>query len=204
MVMSARLQVPLFAILLLSSSVEARSASVSRPLPDLPRPAEECPALFGGNGVRAENAKRRGQLYWVDQEAGGVTIAHRSDDWDEPVRFEIRGIQLSSARGGSAVVELSPAGAAALGCRPGRYGVGVDQNLTRTARVLAVLDGVVLVERGRRLAYLLAAGARPPRWLVAWSAPGLIQVDGENGLGSDANESPYRRYPMRTRYGIIR
>ncbi len=190
----------LLGILLSPSLAGARSAGVSD-RGEAMLSAAACPSLFGGGAARAANAKRRGQLYWIDQESGGVTVAHRSDEWDEPVPFEIRGVQLQSAREGRAVVELSAAGAAALGCRAGRYRLGVDDGLTRSVRVLAILDGVVLVEHGRRLAYVLASGARAPRWFLAWSAPGEVRVDpGAGSIGSDNFESPYRRYPTRGHY----
>jgi len=165
--------------------------------------AQECSALFGSGAVRAGNAQRRGLLYWVDQESGGVTVAHRSDEWDEPVPIRVRGLRLDAARAGLAVVTLAAEGASALGCRQGRYRVGVDDNLTRAVRVLAVLDGVVLLEHRRRLVYLLAPGARDPRWLMAWSAPGLIKVEGGAQLGADSIESPYQP-PYRSLPRVLR
>jgi hypothetical protein len=191
----------LIAIWILPATGAARGAAQAREPALLA--AQECPALFGDGKARARNAQRRAQLYWVEQEAGGVTVAHRSDDWEEPVPFQMRGVELRSARSGEASVELSAAAASALGCRAGRYRLRADDGLTRSVRVLALLDGVVLVEHQRRLAYLRAPGAREPRWLLAWSAPGEIRIDPEaaGSLGSD-NLEPSYRHRIRSPYLI--
>jgi hypothetical protein len=174
------------------AAAEARSMRAGPAKVPGARAAADCPAFFGGEQARAINVERRRQLYWIDEEAGGVTIAHRSEQWDEPVPLSFAGLRLGSASQRGATIELSSALAASLGCRAGHYRVAVDDSLGRRTRVLAILDGALLLERRTQLVYMLAPGARSPRWLVAWSAPGTVRASGDAG-GLDDNSAPYRR-----------
>jgi hypothetical protein len=168
--------------LLLGLIAAAPLASARSPITALepagsgPRPTSECEALYGSAARRVANAKARQRIYWVQEELEGITVAHSSESWTDPVEVEVKGVRLVAAREGLATVRVSPALAGALGCVPGEYRVGPDDELGRAGRVLSVHRSAVLLERGGQLAYLRLPGARAPRWLVAWSAPGTVLV----------------------------
>jgi len=157
--------------------------------------AAECRPLFGPPAQ-----SRPTKLYWIHEEPGGVTIAHSSDSWDEPVALVVRGLTVlgsrPTSRGLRAQVSVSEQLARAVGCRAGAYELGVGDSLTSRGRVLAVLSHAVLLEQGGRLAFMVASGALEPRWLLAWSAPGTVRIEG--GGSSEVTtvgieEGSYRR-----------
>lgn len=156
---------------------KARSrARAIRPAAASLRPVSDCPALFGRAERRAENARARQRIYWVQEQVEGITIAHSSELWSEPVEVSVRGLQLVGARPGLGVVRVSASLGAALRCPAGEYAVGQDDEVGRGGRVLAVLQAGLLLERAGHLAYLRAPGVSSPQWLMAWSAPGNVRV----------------------------
>jgi hypothetical protein len=160
-----------------------------------PRPAASCPALFGTAEERVEAAHGKQRLYWVHEELEGITVAHSSDRWSEPVELELQGLQLLAGGGERASVRVSTALGWSLGCAAGDYAVARHDRIGVGTRVLAVLQSGVLLERTGRLAFLRAPAAGDPRWLMAWSAPGTVKLP-EGGGG----EQPVGLYEIRNRY----
>jgi hypothetical protein len=140
-----------------------------------PRAAADCPALFGNARTRAIGAARRAKnIEFIDEDASGVTLAHSSEDWDEPWSLQLVGLELVALKGEVALFEATPSLAKSVGCSAGRYRVTVDDALSRDARVLAVLRESVLVEMRGALRYVLLRGAEHPEWLVAYRLPGTL------------------------------
>jgi hypothetical protein len=117
-------------------------------------------------------AARQAQLDWVDEEPGGVTVAHRNGRWRAPIGLRLQGLRfIATVEGRTApqvVVEVTRGLAAAASCPAGRYALERDRNLTPVTRILAVLDHGALVEHRGELRYFASAAAPYPRWLMAW------------------------------------
>jgi hypothetical protein len=159
------------------------------------RPAAACPALFGTARERSQAARGKQRLYWVHEETEGITVAHSSDQWTEPVELELQGVRLLGGGREQASVRISPALGKSLGCAAGDYGVARHDRIGAGARVLAVLQSGVLLERSGALVFLRAPTTREARWLMAWSAPGTVKLP-EGGGG----EPPVGLYETRSRY----
>ena len=147
------------------------------------RPASTCPQLFGGLKAHQHNAQvRRQRLDAVDPGAFSINLTHTTD-WEPPDRIRYKGLRLletaqSGDRDRVALVRLEPA-LAELGCEPGVYRVGVDDSIGPAARVLAVLDDVLLLETGGDLRYLRTQGAERPVFRMIWRSPWkMLRVHG--------------------------
>jgi len=152
-------------------AADARPAGAS-PAP-APLPTARCPQLFGSRAVRRRNkALRERFLRWTRRDASGITVAHSHRRWERVIALHLRGLAVEQ-RGDAALVSLSPALAKRLGCAAGRYLLRRDDALGGHTRALALLGDVVLVVHRGQLAYLAAAGAREPRWLLAWQLWGV-------------------------------
>jgi hypothetical protein len=131
--------------------------------------AQRCAALFGDHELRARYSSQRARrLDWVHEDENGVTVAHMEESWEEPVRLKLRGVRFVGVRGSTALFQVDPKMAGAVGCQGGIYALGIDHALGRHVRVLAVLRRGVLVEHHGQLGFIAAQGVRDPRWLVAW------------------------------------
>ncbi|MBN2496340.1 MAG: hypothetical protein JXR96_17230 [Deltaproteobacteria bacterium] len=149
----------------------------------------DCPALLGDEQSRQENrAFRTSLLSAVSISDHAIGIVHRGD-WDTPRRIRFQGLRLveTRSRGEEAlgVVELSEEGCVP-GCARGAYALRADDALGPQGRVLAVLDGVVLLEHDGELRYLLAAGSPEPVWRMIWrSSWTMLKVPGQQaGISS--------------------
>jgi hypothetical protein len=129
-----------------------------------------CPDLFGDPETRAENRReRRALLELVDVSPHAITIVH-SGHWRAPEPIEFAGIELvTSKRRRRAIVELGEE-LAAFGCPLGQYALRVDDTIGGSARVVSILDELVLVEHEGELRYLDLPGATTPYFSMVWAS----------------------------------
>jgi hypothetical protein len=136
------------------------------------RSSAACEALFGDADEREANRRRRAELLErVTTESFAWGIVHRGD-WAEPEELRFDALTLVEASGGDdcvpvAVVALGPEERSG-GCEAGRYAIETDDSLGSDARVLAIVDGVVLLEREGRLVFLRSEAAPEPVWRMIW------------------------------------
>lgn len=166
--------------------------------------AQRCAALFGDHELRARHASQRAKrLDWVHEDENGVTVAHMEEQWEEPVRLNLRGARFVGVhvrnQGSTALFRVSSGMAGAVGCPAGTYALGIDHALGRHVRILAVLRRGVLVEHHGQLGFITAPGVRDPRWLVAWRL--RVEVPLARGPVAPAPTNPrsYRYNPRRYR-----
>jgi len=129
--------------------------------------SESCPRLFGDAATRAESrARRHGRLVWVLDDGEDVFVVH-STDWVPPVPIRFAGLTLLDAGPTSARIRVDEA-LSSPGCPAGTYVLEPDASVGPRARVLAVLDGLLLLEVKEQLRVLVAEG-RPARgWRLVW------------------------------------
>jgi hypothetical protein len=151
------------------------------------------PGCFGSAESRKENAASRQRvLDFVDEDEGGVTVAHASLTWEEPRLLRLSGIELLRIKPASATIAVSKI----KGCA-GSHALRVDDALPGGIRVLALLprwSGVLLERRGELL-YLRTRGARLPRWLMAWRVDGSLPPDIPSTPWSPPPEPPPEHHP---------
>jgi len=156
-----------------ASAIASGLAPAPSRSPARTRSAIHCAALFGDARAQAGNASARAhRLDWVDEEASGITLAHSHPGWGDPVRLQLRGLELRriepSAGQASAIFDLSPAVARTVGCPAGEYALALDHELMPSMRILAILQRGVLVEHRGGLGFVALPGTELPRWFVAW------------------------------------
>lgn len=140
----------------------------------LPPPAagsEACPALFGDESVHEQNrTRRRALLRFIDPSPYAISVAH-SAEWDEPEAVSFLGVRLVKTDISSpkrrAIVEVS----GSTSCRPGRYVIERDDAIGQKTSVLAILDGLVLVEHLGSLLYFHSEHVALRPFSMVWSSP---------------------------------
>jgi hypothetical protein len=145
----------------------------------VPGPIHAQPGCFGSVESRKANAARRQRvLDFVDEDDGGITVAHTSNTWGEPRALRVPGIRLLEVgpAGATVSVSVSPE---TKGCRSGHRQLRVDDALPGQLRVLALLPRwrVMLLERRGKLHFVSVSGGRLPRWLMAWRVDGTLAPD---------------------------
>ncbi len=132
-----------------------------------------CPLVFGDDGARAANELERKSVLNFVLEGGSTVVIDHSGDWTTPTPVSIRNVELvdtsTDAHGGVARVAFD-ADAEDVDCESGLYPLEVDDSMGDDGRILAIFDGVVLLELDGVLRYLAAPDARVPRWRVTWSS----------------------------------
>ncbi|MCA9539212.1 MAG: hypothetical protein KC620_10025 [Myxococcales bacterium] len=167
--------------------------------------ARACPDLFGDVEDRSENrAWRKRMLSWVEQRGPVVEITH-STTWKRPFYLEFAGIELMETGEQDnkryAIIRVGADRPAAIDCEPGDYLVHVDDALGRQGRVLAVLDGSLLIDFDGQLGYLMTAEAEPPVWQMVWRSGWYFVHRHEVRFSKNTprRRTPTRRRPARRR-----
>jgi hypothetical protein len=130
--------------------------------------------MFGDEPTRARNRARRQRLLRLVWPGGGaIDVVHRTD-WTTPRPVRLRDLRLvTSLPQATPPKAILAVDRESTGCPPGHYELRVDDSVVGSA-VLAILDRLVLVERGKRLGYVAARGSPPPIWRMTWESPRLI------------------------------
>ncbi len=158
---------------------------------------DEC-RLFGTDDDRATNASTREyQLRMVRPGTHYIDIV-QTGSWGEPTEVSFMGFELLDTSVDSdgepyATVTIDDA----LGvCEPGEYELVVDDDLGPHARVLAVFDGIVLLELHGDLRYLRADFVRKrPVFKMSWQSSYSMPAPSSGASKSKAK----RRRPRRRR-----
>jgi len=167
-----------------------------KPSPKQVLSAKTCSTLFGDASLHRKNeAARQKQLYFVDETADGVVIAH-SADWTTPQRLRLLGLTLEATiKGRGALITVDAQTARRTGCKSGTYRVAVDHALGQNARVLAVLSDKILVEQGAALRYISGDKQGSPNWLMAWGSRYRVRVAAQSATIN--LRSPWRHRRLR-------
>lgn len=136
--------------------------------------AEECPALFGDETEHAADEVWRERVVRLVEETGDDVLIVHSAGWAWPAPLDLIGATVVATADRDdgepmGLLQLSPE-AAPTGCRPGLYAVEAGDRLGQ-ARVLAVLDDLILVEHDGSLRYLQGGEGQPPSWRMVWRSP---------------------------------
>lgn len=168
-----------------------------------PLPSSACPALFGDEAARAENRElRKERLVGVRRGEHVVEILHSDSGWRAPEQKRLPGIEVLFVGAEGAVVLVKERWAEV--CTPGRYWLGVDDALGTEARVLALLDGALLVERAGRLLVIPAreqAVAALPVRMIWRSAYGIRVASADIGSGSGSKSAAWAGRPGKFEQG---
>jgi hypothetical protein len=136
------------------------------------KPAQECPELFGDRREHDENrVSRENSLEEVECLDNFINLVH-STDWTRPRRVSFEGLELVDTSTKEtdepvAVFRLDES-VDEIECEPGLYLVRVDDSIGEDARVLAILENVVLIEWENDLGFLQIEGTQAPRWRTIW------------------------------------
>lgn len=130
-----------------------------------------------------------------------VEITH-GNRWRRPFYLELEGVELLETelddRGRyTALLEVSNDKIDDVECADGVYRVDADAALGKQARVIDVLDGVMLVEYEGDLAYLMTAEAEAPTWQMVWRSGWYFVRQRE--VGSFAGKKRSRARKSRSR-----
>jgi len=161
----------------LDESSAAAEQEEARGEPDAPYPPQHCEPVFGDADAHAENRAHR-QLAELEVEPGehDVSVNH-STDWHAPTPLDLDELELVEtwSEGGAvhALVYLD-ASFEEQGCDEGHYLIEPDDAIGAEARVLAVLEDVVLLEHGGELRYLRVDGVELPEWRMLWHSPWVM------------------------------
>jgi len=141
---------------------------------DPAEPSSACSQLFGDEEEREQNMKHRKKLLMSVREGEYCIEVLHSTDWETPEEIEYIGLELVE----TVIDEESEPHALVyvseeideLGCDPGNYVVEVDDSIGEEARVLAILQDLVLIEENEDLKFLKTEEAGNPVWRMIWKS----------------------------------
>ena len=172
---ATRLAWPLVLLVLLSATPAAARAADPQGEGTV-RPADSCPALFGTEAVEVANRERRARLLPTVAIDGDEVLLVHSTDWEESRPLTLAGLKLlETVREGYGATAVGLVRVAATatpsGCSPGVYAVAAGDLLGDFVRVLAVLEGLVLVEYAEGLYFVREPETETPIWFMVWRSP---------------------------------
>lgn len=133
-------------------------------------PAQSCPRLFGTASQRAANAKARTKrLHAVRTRDFSIDLLY-SGDWTEPQAVSFANVSVLRAQDGAALVEITADLAMRAGCKERRYTLRADDTLGLELNIIAIVDGIVLLEKGGQLHYTKTRDRDPPVFALTWRA----------------------------------
>lgn len=171
--------------------------------PQTVRAATACPVLFGDQEVVARNSARREQvLEAVEARKHTVDVVTQERDWRSPQSLRLQGVALVdtvelSECGKAALIRVPPATAERMACPAGYYVAQRDHALGQV-RILAILDDVLLVERGSAIEYFAAADAAKPAFRLWWHPPWSLRP-AQQGKASSSSRSAKKSRAARRR-----
>ncbi len=199
----------LFAIPL-AAAEPAVAVADAEPEPEVRSPAA-CPLLFGDPTARERNRRQRAsRLDAIEPGEHAFNLIY-SGSWRKPTPIRFKGLKLVSTAGAglqrpSALVEVD-ALPAAMGCAPGRYALHTDDSVGGGARVLAILEDVLLLEVDDQLRYLaverFAAEPIEPAFRMIWKSSWTLAGVAAGGSSSTTPASSRAR-PKPTRHSTHR
>lgn len=174
---------------LLVGSGDALAQPCAGLAPEPPQAPGACPQLFGDvERHEANKARRQDALHSVWRSGKDVNVTYNAR-WSAPLSLGLRKLELLAALpeapdGPVACVRLRKPLAEGQ-CPAGVYPVPLDASLGSNTALLAVVEGVALVEHGGRLATLSAADAPAYTWRMSWRSPWRVArpVQGSSGSG---------------------
>jgi hypothetical protein len=157
--------------------------------------SSSCPVLFGNEEDRDRAGSARDlRVQGIHETRQAVRIVHSVSTWGPVEDTGFSGLTLIDIAGGGdnrlAVVRVEEA--LASSCAPGTYQVAVDDALGRNARVIAILDEGVLLDRGPSRG-IWSLAHHPVRDLdTVWrSGFTLVMAETNSGIqGSSSTPSP--------------
>jgi hypothetical protein len=158
-------------------------------------PTSTCPRLFGTPEIKAANTRRRmSRVHWIEVD-DRLEIAHGAR-WKQPEPVYFPGVDVVEITSESARIRLDER-FERLGCPAGDYAVRLDEALGEGNRVVGLVPGVMLVELGRRLAWVGAPGVEYPKWRMIWGSPYYFLRRSEAKAPTGRRPAPVRRPPPR-------
>lgn len=167
-------------------------------------PARVCARLFGDRADRRWHRElRTAEMVSVESRGRIVEITHGTR-WHRPFYLELAGVELVATEldgpgEWSAVLDVEGEAIDDVDCPSGLYRIGRDAALGKQARVIAVLDGALLVEFEGNLAYLLTPEAEAPTWQMVWRSGWYFVRKSEVESFTGNNRSRVRRATNRNR-----
>jgi hypothetical protein len=136
--------------------------------------ADACPALCGDDAAHAANRERRRTvLRFVDASQYAISVVH-SEEWSEPELISFAGLRLlqtdTEHRPRQALIEVGGE-LEEFGCAEGRYVMKRDDTIGPDTSILAILDGIVLVEHLGSLRYVHVDDVAVPTFSMGWRSP---------------------------------
>lgn len=136
-------------------------------------PLLACPLVFGDPSViEANEADREAVLNFV-LDLGSTVVIDHSGGWSAPKPVAFRGIDLidtATIAGAEVAHVFFDAEAEEVPCESGAYELQVDDAMGEDARIVSIVDGILLLEVDGELRYLAQKDASIPRWRVTWSS----------------------------------
>lgn len=154
-------------------------------VPDVVLPATDCPALFGSPEERAARAaEREADLVSIERSPHRITIVTHAH-WRQPKPIELLGVEIEATywlENGEGIAIFAVGPEAEVDCPVARYVAQVDRALGQ-GTIIAILDGIVLLEIEEDLRYMAVRDAAPEVWTVTWQSEFALE-------GSTATETP--------------
>jgi hypothetical protein len=166
--------------------------------------ASACSELFGDSVDHEENREQRESLLArVSVGRYCITVIH-STDWKVARRIHFAELELEDTEVPEegepvAFFELleAPEG---TGCDTTTYALQVDDSIGADARILAILEDVVLIELDERLAFILPEGSESPAWRMVWKSPWVMpRLPGVRGVSTGSSSRRNIRKPKYNR-----
>lgn len=137
-------------------------------------PAQDCPDIFGDEARQSKNKSHREEVLEdvVDGEYC-IDITYNSDWLENPQKLSFGDLCLldtwiETGFPPFALIEFSPQ-THSIDCPPGRYVLTADDAVGEEAQVLAILDGLLLLEYQGKLRYLKTEDSSDPEcWRLIW------------------------------------
>ncbi|MFH1811608.1 MAG: hypothetical protein ABIJ09_22905 [Pseudomonadota bacterium] len=162
-------------------------------------PAAHCSAVFGEEHDRGVNRTYRRQVIeGIEVGEYCIDLLH-STDWYQPAPILYRSLSLLETRVDGAcpavaLVQLD-SDVVDVDCPSGVYALHVDDDLGASARILAILDGVLLIESDDELRYMKTTDVERPVWRLTWQSPWRFKVP--KNYGKSGGKPPRKKPPPR-------
>lgn len=170
--------------------------------------SSQCSVLFGNQQARERNRSlRHNNLVSIRRYKHATVIVHHTN-WKEPKYLKYSGISLADIKHDKyddkpvAYIEVTDQ-LDQFDCDPGLYTIRVDDCIGGKAKVLAILDDMILLEMENNLRYLTNnPNIGKPLWQMVWASRWKIvktQESSNTSYSRPPSPSPRRHTPPRHR-----
>lgn len=187
---------------------------------EVPSATQGCPGAFGDEALRSDNrVVRRERLVLAEQGPHYIDVVD-TVGWSPPEAVRFRGLELldtPTGPGGERVAVVRLDERFGSGCSPGLYRLRIDDSIGTGRRLVAILDGMLLIERDEPsdperqdlqappsgLEFLQTvdeAGTGRPLFKMSWRAPfdmAPSKGGGARGGRPAAPRAPRRKPPKK-------